>query len=118
MVAKLKDEKLKKNEITITVIATGFPEGIAANVGKSTQSSPIAANANAAESNIASLMRRGGSAEKGKIYNPSPSTEKPVVGKEVKSDMKTDIKVEPKPEVKEDDDWGAIPAFLRRSRLK
>jgi cell division protein FtsZ len=118
----VRDDKLKKNEIKITVIATGFPESIAANVGKSNQASgsTMGAGANigtgATESNIASIMRRSGSTDKGKIYNPSPSTNKSEINP--KKEVKLDVKPEVKPEVKEDDDWGAIPAFLRRSRLK
>ena len=118
----VRDDKLKKNEIKITVIATGFPEGVAASVGKSSQSSGTAMSGGAnagtgtAESNIASLMRRGGTADKGKIYNPSPIAEKS--DSSAKKDVKLDIKPDVKPETKEDDDWGAIPAFLRRSRLK
>ncbi len=108
----VRDDKLKKNEIKITVIATGFPEGvIAANVAKMAQS---ATNTNtSSEPSISSMMRRGISSEKGKIYNPSP-TEKT----DIKKDIKSETKLEVKTEVKEDDDWGAIPAFLRRSRLK
>ncbi len=120
----VRDEKLKKNEIKITVIATGFPEGIAASVGKSTQTSGgitgagINANvgADSAESNIASLMRRGGGTDKGKIYNPSPAEKSTPVA--AQKEVKLDVKPEVKSETNDDDDWGAIPAFLRRSRLK
>jgi len=103
----VRDDKLKKNEIKITVIATGFPESAAVN--KPSQTFPVAANTAPTDTGIAALMRRGSAQEKGKIYNPSQN-DKP----EVKKDLKPDVK----PEVKEDDDWGAIPAFLRRSRLK
>ena len=50
------------------------------------------------------------------------SSKKPVTKPEVPAEKKVITKTSPpekvKPEVKEDDDWGAIPAFLRRSRLK
>ncbi|MEK7610072.1 MAG: cell division protein FtsZ [Patescibacteria group bacterium] len=99
----VRDDKLKKNEIKITVIATGFPESNAANPRSN---SPVSA-----EPTIASIMKnvaeKGEKSERGKIFNSVP-------------DMKREVapKVEAKKETKDDDDWGAIPAFLRRSRLK
>ena len=111
----VRDDKLKKNEIRITVIATGFPENIAATIGKPSLSAPAAASTGNPESNIASFMRRGNT-EKGKIYNPTPTEAKREAPSVVAE--KVEVKTEVKPEVKEDDDWGAIPAFLRRSRLK
>ncbi len=112
----VRDDKLKKNEIRITVIATGFPESVVATIGKTAQASPVSTGSGSTESNISSLMRRGASTEKGKIYNPTPAEK--ISDINVKKDVKPEIKPEIKPEVKEDDDWGAIPAFLRRSRLK
>jgi cell division protein FtsZ len=113
----VRDDKLKKNEVRITVIATGFPEGVAST--RPAQASPVATAASNVpnESGIASLMRRGNS-EKGKIYNPSPDSKKDFATVAATSAEKPDAKKEVKPEVKDDDDWGAIPAFLRRSRLK
>lgn len=86
----VKDEKLKKGEVKITVIASNFPESFT----KKTlfQSSPVA-----------STPREKEVEEKGKIYNSLP----------------TQAQAEPKPvDVDEDDEWGAVPAFLRRSKLK
>ncbi len=94
----VRDEKLKKGEIKITVIASGFPE----NMVKKT------------------LFQQDseGEEKKGKIYNSIP-----VFGsaKEPKTEEK---KPEPQPtpapttEENDEDDWGAVPAFLRRSKLK
>jgi cell division protein FtsZ len=106
----VRDDKLKKNEIKITVIATGFPE---TNVGPRQAARNAAAEAPAAAepSTIESLMKRQDKdrSERGKIFNSNPEQRKD-----------TPVKIEVKKEVKEteDDDWGAIPAFLRRSRLK
>ena len=93
----VRDEKLKKGEIKITVIASGFPENL---VKKSLfQDNP--------EDN-----------KKGKIFNSVPSFS---AAKDSKAEEK---KSEPTPTVNtkiednEDDDWGAVPAFLRRSKLK
>ncbi|MEN9524176.1 MAG: hypothetical protein RL536_245 [Candidatus Parcubacteria bacterium] len=108
----VRDDKLKKNEIKITVIATGFPES---NVATPRSASPVSA-----EPTIAGIMKsvaekgekseRGGT-ERGKIFNSMG---------DIKRDTGTPAKVADKKEEKkdDDDDWGAIPAFLRRSRLK
>jgi len=84
----VRDEKLKKNEIRITVIASGFPE----NSLKKTlfQSSPEKNN------------------EKGKIFNSLPDMSITPTPKK--------IEVEEKKTIEEDDDWGAVPAFLRRNK--
>lgn len=84
----VRDDKLKKNEIKITVIASGFPE----NTVKKT----LFPTANEKEE------------VKGKIFNSVPT---PLTVKEAKAEEK-------KQEVEDDDDWGAVPAFLRRSKLK
>lgn len=86
----VRDEKLKKNEIKITVIASGFPEHLNKKV---------------------SLFQGGEKEEtvppvsKGKIFNSVPVQ---VTQPEEKKVTATE----------EDDDWGAVPAFLRRSKLK
>lgn len=100
----VRDEKLKKGEIKITVIASGFPETL---VKKSLFQDTAAEE------------------KKGKIYNSIPSfSHSP---KEVKTEEK---KIETQPQIptqpssapivddSDDDDWGAVPAFLRRSKLK
>ncbi len=87
----IKDEKLKKGEVKITVIASGFPDGAKS---KPLFSTPAEKTAD----------------DRGKIFNTiMPSS----VSKEA-----------PKPPVIEekkvlddtDDDWGAVPAFLRRAK--
>ncbi len=107
----VRDEKLKKNEVKITVIATGFPEGVIPS-NKNTTPTQTPATAQAAEASILSFMKSG--TEKGKIFNPPPEPRRePVAAERI-----TDVKKEAKPVENDDDDWGAIPAFLRRSRLK
>ncbi len=111
----VRDDKLKKNEIKITVIATGFPETSLA--AARAQVVPVQSTAGA-ETTIESLLRRtptNPEREKGKIFN---SIMEPKKDKEKeKEPVKLEVKKEEKTEA-EDDDWGAIPAFLRRSRLK
>jgi cell division protein FtsZ len=94
----VRDDKLKKGEIKITVIASGFPENL---IKKS-------------------LFSIGGDDDKkGKIYNAMPTFG---AIKEVKTEeKKIEVPATPAPTAKtkdEDDDWGAVPAFLRRSKLK
>lgn len=85
-------DKLKKGEIRITVIATGFPEPASK---RASLFPPIVGKDKEKEKE-----------ERGKIHNTFPADAKPEQKKE--------------PTVIEDneDDWGAVPAFLRRSKLK
>jgi cell division protein FtsZ len=109
----IKDDKLKKNEIKVTVIATGFPES---NVGGSDMLTrtpePVIEEADEEVST------------RGRIFNSLP-----VVPKESeeaprkKEPTMAAVAREPRPvdpidEEDDDDDWGAVPAFLRRSKLK
>jgi len=92
----VRDEKLKKGEIKITVIASGFPEGA---VRKSL------------------FQDMDDKEKKGKIYNAVPT----FGSKDTKPEEKPESSPAPaKEQSKEDDDddWGAVPAFLRRSKLK
>ena len=84
----VRDEKLKKGEVRITVIASSFPE----NFTKKTlfQSAQI------------NLDKPEVVEEKGRIYNSVP----------------TQTTEEKKVEDDDDDQWGSVPAFLRRSKLK
>lgn len=93
-----KDERLKKGEVRVTVIATGFPEE-----APSVHGQP--------------LFQIGAKKEKkeeeaGKIYNtimPSRVDDEEIVPP-VRRDMPA-----PKP-AEEDDEWAAVPAFLRRNK--
>lgn len=101
----VRDEKLKKNEVKITVIATGFPE-----VGSGTSyGHAIIHTARPAEEPAEEEPVRG------RIFNSlgMPSRERAEEKEPVE-----EKKAEPKPVEEEDDDWGAVPAFLRRSKLK
>ncbi len=91
----VKDDHLKKGEIKVTVIATGFPEGAA-------QRGP----------SLFGAVRRSDEEERGKIFNTiSASTASARKEKE-------EERAKPAPETEGDEDWGAVPAFLRRSKLK
>ena len=117
----IKDEKLKKNELKVTVIATGFPEEsmdgdntsfIMRQVPTRTETKPEPV----AEEKPIETTR-------GKIFNSLPSTPKDEDKKSIPEPIKpTPPKRDPKPvdqaDDMDDDDWGAVPAFLRRSKLK
>jgi cell division protein FtsZ len=94
----VRDDKLKKNEVKITVIAAGFPEGVL-NAPQNTAPAFTAPDVTPKEE------------KRGRIFNSTPTPPPAPVVRE---------KIEEKKEVKEDDDddWGAVPAFLRRSKLK
>lgn len=111
----VRDEKLKKNEVKVTVIATGFPEG------KSSSATPtVVHTAHDVEEEEEKPAR-------GRIFNSigssaqSEEKEKPVPPTPKKEAKPTTAQKEAKPvdeDDEDDDDWGAVPAFLRRSKLK
>lgn len=84
----IKDDKLKKGEIKITVIASGFNDN-----GPKKLFQPL-----------------------GIMKEKEPEKPKPASQTAVKHDDKTKTKEPEKAE--EDEDWSNIPAFLRRSKLK
>jgi cell division protein FtsZ len=118
----VKDDKLKKNEVRVTVIATGFPESTQTKINSNTpaQESPIGTLSRSSLSEkVPAKEKTGLAASAGKIFNTISSSEsrkeptEPV--KVADSVSRKENKVETKDD---DDDWGAVPAFLRRSRLK
>ena len=84
----VRDDKLKKGEVKITVIAAGFPEGIP---GVQAEARPSGFTA--------------------PVMKPREEAQK-------QSREKVEEKKVEKVETPDDDDWGAVPAFLRRSKLK
>lgn len=109
----IRDDKVKKNEIKITVIATGFPDAqIAGQKGTS----------------LFQASQKSSDEEKeefaGKIYNAigvGQSTKGTAAGGRDERKPKVAVPAATAETAKEEDDtddWGAVPAFLRRSRLK
>lgn len=88
----VRDEKLKKGEVRVTVIASNFPE----NFTKKTLFQSVQASNPIKEKIVVEE-------EKGKIYNSIPVN------------APKDEKIL---DVSDEDEWGAVPAFLRRSKLK
>ncbi|OIP77797.1 MAG: cell division protein FtsZ [Parcubacteria group bacterium CG2_30_44_11] len=123
----IKDEKLKKNEIKVTVIATGFPEKDVPHGYSTVVHTPLArpadSLANVEPDEVINEPR-------GRIFNsltnPRKREEAEVAANQssVLSQPASDsnIKHDPRPvdpiDEEDDDDWGAVPAFLRRSKLK
>jgi len=112
----INDSKLKKNEVKVTVIASGFPEG------------QIAAAVNA---NSAPLFGFGGNSKEKteedkkttEMYDAIENVVKGKVDRKDKKENDEDKKSSDKKVVEglkddDDDDWGAVPAFLRRSKIK
>ncbi|MBI5134019.1 MAG: cell division protein FtsZ [Candidatus Taylorbacteria bacterium] len=96
----VRDEKLKKGEVKVTVIATGFGDGPATHAAKAK-----------------SLFSAPEKEEtKGKIHNAVAT---PVI-KEDRPEPKASPLEDKKSAIptisQDDDDWGAVPAFLRRKK--
>ena len=94
----VRDEKLKKGEVKITVIASNFPEG-----GVNRKVTSLFQNFSGEESG------------KSKIFNTPTKASEASEAKEAKK--LTGIPAAA-PIEDNDDDWSAVPSFLRRSKLK
>ncbi len=119
----IKDEKLNKGEVKVTIIASGFPEEHQNRVDRSQQSPSFIRSQTKQEEST--------QIEKSKIFNIISSKEKDNETKslntepEIKETKQTPLPEEkPKtgnkiaPPQEDDDEWSAVPAFLRRSKLK
>ncbi len=100
----IKDDKLKKNEVRVTVIATGFPTANTAPRGTPLFTFGERTKEKDKDADVPVV---------GKIFN----TPAPAPAREEAPKM-------PEPEVKlkkdedEEDEWGAVPSFLRRPKIK
>ncbi len=118
----IRDEKLKKNEVRVTVIATGFPESDTPHhhmpFGRA-QERPVQSQTEERESARGRIFNTIGMSPRQQETTPS---EEPVTIREERPTPTTVAVKEPKPvdaiDEESDDDWGAVPAFLRRSKLK
>ena len=131
----IRDEKIKKNEIKITVIATGFPESETSNAfsGSTIVRTPQTRTDSVEDEPVAAR----GESSRGRIFNSLsvPKREEKEPEEDVQSEptpapapqrrepvQKTPVTTESRPvdpiDEENDEDWGAVPAFLRRSKLK
>ncbi len=122
----IKDDKLKKNELKVTVIATGFPEETVSPQNTFSRRVPTAAPVHNTPVHEEEEVET-----RGKIFNslsvprkpdpeptPEPVRREPIVTEKTPEIPRRDPKpVDPMDE-DDGDDWGAVPAFLRRSKLK
>ncbi len=118
----IKDEKLNKGEVKVTIIASGFPEEFQGKVDRSQQSPsfirPREDEPKVEKSKIFNIM-----SSKEKEIEPEPIVSEPTV-KEVKQAAPVVAEEKPKggnkplPPQEDEDEWSAVPAFLRRSKLK
>ncbi len=111
----MRDEKLKKGQIRIIVIATGFPENSITEGGMPSRS-------------LFSMPSKEQDEVRGKIYNdmkpepkaapePEPKKERPEPIVTARSEKREEPQAPVKPVVDDDDSWGgAIPSFLRRNK--
>lgn len=94
----IRDEKMKKNELKVTVIASGFPDATTKKPAFNSTEIPTTNDD-----------------KKGKIFNsmtaPSSVNKETKPLPEEKKEMNNETAVED-----DDSDWGAVPAFLRRSK--
>jgi cell division protein FtsZ len=104
----VRDERLKKGEIKITVIASGFPEGNAV------AASLFGAAARKEKEDSGGIFGSFTKTSPGEMKEKERKEEKEEMPMEEKTAEKTELK--PKAEDDEEDEWGAIPAFLRRKK--
>ncbi len=115
----IKDDKLKKSEVRVTVIATGFPA-----TGIAPRGTPLFGAMRERDADVAPLSTSSSSSTLGKIFNSTPSpapapkeekkVEEPVVLKKAEPIAEPKLK----PVEDEEDEWGAVPSFLRRPKIK
>ncbi len=120
----MRDEKLKKGQIRIIVIATGFPEGV---VGETATSTAISA-----DRPLFGMIPKEKEESRGKIFNEmiAGTQEEGEVKKEKSEPIVTarpkereekpmmEIQQKKQETVRDEDEeaWGAIPSFLRRHK--
>jgi cell division protein FtsZ len=90
----INDPSLKKGDVKVTLIASGFPEGVQ-------------------KKSLFSNQEEAPKEERNKIFNTPPS--EPKIQKQPEPIVNKELKIK---ESEEEDEWGAVPAFLRRSKIK
>lgn len=122
----MRDEKLKKGQIRIIVIATGFPEAEQEAISSAERSlfaMPAEDQQETKSKILGDFMRRAPEPEP--VPAPAPIVEEdvpvrpervePVVTAQPRQDVESRPLTPPKAE-EDDETWGAIPSFLRRHK--
>jgi cell division protein FtsZ len=130
----MRDEKLKKGQIRIIVIATGFPEGVSGDTS----------NANGVERSLFAMEPKEQQETRGSIFSQVTARREEPLPEPVRENIREEAEPAPTPTVtrqkeepivtaqpqrridnemitppavdEEDDTWGAIPSFLRRHK--
>lgn len=106
------DDKLKKGEIRVTVIATGFPTGTPRKTLFQAKQSAATQKPRETEEEI--ITEEEPKEEPKAIHNTIPTKEEV---QEIKKPEKEPIEIIDGDDFDEDDDeWSAVPAFLRRKK--
>jgi cell division protein FtsZ len=116
------DDKLKKDEVKVTVIASGFPQDVANESPHIPNSPDYVQNAvsDGGVGKIYSSLGLGKNRRDEGLKEPEEKADAEPLKKEEKKPEppKRKEKVEKEDEDNEDDDWGSIPSFLRRSKIR
>lgn len=117
----IKDNKLKKGEIRVTVIASGFPEDQV--IASSSASSVFSF-----ENKATTKETKTDEPTKANTKTTEAETPKEKIGNSIFNTVSPRSKTDAKPREEEpkqqsnkssdDDDWSSVPAFLRRNRNK
>jgi len=124
----INDDKLKKNEVKVTVIASGFPQDIT-NDSPHLPAEPEYLQRTSDESGVGKIYNSLGlgKTKKEEPREKEAEVEVPEPAKEESRRERVEKKELPKRKEKEkkaeqddddDDDWGSIPSFLRRSKIR
>ncbi len=118
----IKDEKLNKGEVKVTIIASGFPDEQNNRIMQAQQSPSFTrpqTEERREEAPVRSKIFHGMSP---KEKNPEPERAPEV--QEIRETRQQHVQEEkpkgnkPLPPQEDEDEWSAVPAFLRRSKLK
>ena len=118
-----RDDKLKKDELKVTVIATGFTEGEITERASSlfsiggglTQKEELTPSA--IHNTIADVRATNIAARTTPTFRPKPDVKSIQKERKIPADAKEDYAKEIKDDDEDDNEWG-IPPFLRRSKIK
>ncbi len=113
----VRDDKLKKNELKVTVIATGFPDDVLRRA-----SAPLfSIGARAQETEATPGMIHNAVTAARPTARPAGTVasapERPERAHEERTDRRVDTDSKPPQSDDDDSEWG-VPAFLRRSKIK
>jgi cell division protein FtsZ len=129
----MRDEKLKKGQIRIIVIATGFPEGVSGYNGGGVERSLFAMEPKEQQENHGKIVNesirqesaptnlpepvRENIREESEVVMPARSVrEEPIVTAQPQRRIDNEMIKPPVSTEDEDETWGAIPSFLRRHK--